>query len=170
MPLKLNALYNNTDEGRKHRSEKVHTKHFKTIISTKNNYIKDYHYHTGTVGMMYKTTIRPLNPMQYDLNNGDAPAVVSCSCPDFKFRWEYANTQSQNAEIKYSNGQPAIVTNPSNRKQLCKHLYAITSDVLTKNKKNVEDMKTSEYIRQKNKEMSSPLQDIAKQFDNKMRG
>lgn len=170
MPKNLNTLYKNTDKGRQDRADAVSAKHVKTLVSKKNFTIKEYVYKTGTDKLKYTTTIRPLNPIQYNLNGGDAPAVVSCSCPDFKFRWEYANAQSQNAEIKYSNGQPALITNPSNKKQLCKHLYAIKDDVITKNYQNVAELdpkKMAEYIKQSSKEASSEIKDIAKNFTNK---
>lgn len=170
MPKTLNTLYNNTDKGRQTRSEAVSVKHTKTLISKKNFTIKEYVYKTGTGRFNYTTSIRPLNPIQYDLNGGDAPAVVSCSCKDFKYRWEYANAQSQNAEIKYSNGQPALVTNPKNKKQLCKHLYAIKDDVITRNYQNVAELnpkKMGEYIKRSSEKSSSEIRDIAKNFSNK---
>lgn len=154
MPKNLNTLAGSTDRGRKNRSGQVKTKHFKTLINKKMNLIREYHYWTGTGEFKYKTTIRPLNPMQYDLNNGNAPALVSCSCPDFKYRLEYSLSLSNNAKIKYSNGQPAVVTNPTNKKFLCKHLFAILPDVIKKNSVNVKEFEK--------KKRQGPLGDVSK--------
>lgn len=173
MPSKLNTLFRNTDTGRKKRADKVSIQHVKTYVSKKNFSIKEYVYKTGTDKLRYRTTMRPINPMQYDLNNGNASALVSCSCKDFLFRIEYALTQGGNSEIKYSNGQPANVTNPTNKKYMCKHLVAIFDDVLGKNKENVMDLdsrKMAAYIKRETKKSISPLQDIVKSFDNKTRG
>lgn len=163
MPKTLNNLYNSTDKGRLERADNVQFKHFKTLISKKNPAIHEYHYWTGTGEYKYKTTIRPLNPLQYDLNAGNAPAMVSCSCEDFKYRLEYSLSLSRNAQIKYSNGQPANITNPTNKKFMCKHLISIFSDVLSKNKKNVDKLnaiKIAKYISQSAEKSSTGIKNI----------
>ena len=50
---------------------------------------------------------------------------VSCSCPDFIYRWEYANAQVGAAKIRYSNGDAPDSTNPGHKPGLCKHLLAL---------------------------------------------
>lgn len=50
---------------------------------------------------------------------------VSCSCPDYLYRWEYANHMHGASEIIFGNGEPAGATNPENRPGLCKHLLAL---------------------------------------------
>jgi hypothetical protein len=57
---------------------------------------------------------------------------VSCSCDDNLFRWEYSNTQNDASEIEYSNGEPAVVTNPENQPGLCKHLCALYEKIKSK--------------------------------------
>ncbi len=44
---------------------------------------------------------------------------VSCSCPDYMFRWEYANAQVGAADIIYGNGEPPTDTNPDQKIGLC---------------------------------------------------
>ncbi len=56
--------------------------------------------------------------------------LVSCSCGWFWSHCEYALNQWGSAIIKYSNGEPAVVTNPGNHPLLCKHLVALTETVL----------------------------------------
>ena len=139
MPISLNKLKSNTDSGRKSRSSNVKFKHLTTLANKDKYYLRKYVYQTWTESnSKYKTTIYPQNPILYDLENGNAKSLVSCSCPDFLYRLEYVLAKSGNSEIKYSNGEPAVITNPTNKKYMCKHLIAILPDVLNKNKKLVD--------------------------------
>jgi hypothetical protein len=56
---------------------------------------------------------------------------VSCSCDDFKYRWETALSYKGAAEIEYSDGSPPDSTNPQLRTATCKHLYALWQKKLT---------------------------------------
>ncbi len=56
--------------------------------------------------------------------------LVSCSCGWFWSHCEYALNHWGSAIIKYSNGEPAVVTNPQNHPLLCKHLVALAETVL----------------------------------------
>lgn len=47
--------------------------------------------------------------------------VLSCSCPDFKYRHEVALAVKGGAEITYSNGRRPRITNPRMRATCCKH-------------------------------------------------
>ena len=60
-------------------------------------------------------------------------AKVSCSCPDYMFRWEYANAQAGASDILYGNGEAATTTNPGNQVGLCKHLLALRALIKEKN-------------------------------------
>ena len=55
--------------------------------------------------------------------------VVSCSCPDFKYRWEVALNHKQAAEIEYSNGELPVIRNPSMKAAECKHLVALYNKI-----------------------------------------
>ena len=59
--------------------------------------------------------------------------LVSCSCENFCFMWEYANTHWGSSVIKYCNGEPAVQTNPSNHPGMCKHLIALTDTLVEHN-------------------------------------
>jgi hypothetical protein len=64
--------------------------------------------------------------------------VVSCSCADFKYRWEFSLNQTQAAEIEYSNGEFPKIRNPQLSKRMCKHLlklYEVIKPELPKAKK-----------------------------------
>lgn len=50
---------------------------------------------------------------------------LSCSCPDFMYREEYALHKKGAADIEYSNGEPPTTTNPKQQIFMCKHLYKV---------------------------------------------
>jgi len=56
--------------------------------------------------------------------------LFSCSCSFFCFYSEYALAHWGSAVIKYSNGEPATTTNPSNQPLCCKHLVKLAETVL----------------------------------------
>ena len=56
--------------------------------------------------------------------------LLSCSCENFTYTWEYALHHWGSAVIKYSNGEPASMTNPGNQPGMCKHLCALVKVVL----------------------------------------
>lgn len=56
--------------------------------------------------------------------------LVSCSCDWFWSHCEYALHHWGSAVIKFSNGEPASVTNPSNQPLLCKHLVSLVKTIV----------------------------------------
>lgn len=56
--------------------------------------------------------------------------IVSCSCDDFKYTWEYALTKRGSAVAEYSNGEPPVDRNPSLVPGGCKHIYAMASQLI----------------------------------------
>lgn len=57
---------------------------------------------------------------------------VSCSCPDYMYRWEWANNEHGASDIIYGNGEAPDYTNPPYRPGLCKHLLALRSLIKVK--------------------------------------
>jgi hypothetical protein len=55
--------------------------------------------------------------------------IASCSCPDFKYRWEVALNRKQAAEIEYSNGELPVIRNPAMRATFCKHCLALFTKI-----------------------------------------
>jgi len=55
--------------------------------------------------------------------------IVSCSCADFKYRWEVALNHKQAAEIEYSNGELPVIRNPTMKPAQCKHLVALFNKI-----------------------------------------
>ena len=60
--------------------------------------------------------------------------LVSCSCENFVFTWEYANAHHGAAKIIYGNGDAPNYTNPRLAVGLCKHLVAVTLELFDKGK------------------------------------
>lgn len=57
--------------------------------------------------------------------NRKLQCIVSCSCGDNTFRWEVANTYKEASEIEFSNGEPPLITNPTFKVGMCKHIAAL---------------------------------------------
>jgi hypothetical protein len=60
--------------------------------------------------------------------------ILSCSCPDFMYRWEYALSKRGAARIVYGNGDPPDEANPKLRPGCCKHLVALHDHLIEKGK------------------------------------
>lgn len=62
---------------------------------------------------------------------------VDCNCPDYKYRWAYANYSKEAGEmgggsLNTCNGGRPNKTNPKLRPSLCKHLASLRGYLLTK--------------------------------------
>ncbi len=55
---------------------------------------------------------------------------ISCDCEDFCYTWEYSLMTWGAANIKYSNGEPAVMKNPGNVAGACKHLCKVMQTIL----------------------------------------
>jgi len=53
----------------------------------------------------------------------------SCSCPDFMYRWEWANNQVGAADIIFGNGDPPDIQNPGHVPGMCKHLLRLRTEI-----------------------------------------
>lgn len=80
------------------------------------------------------------------LKKGTMNVKVSCSCPDYCFRFEFANHTVGASDIIYSNGEPPDETNPNYNPGLC-----LTGDtlVMTKNygELAIKDLSTGMRVR-----------------------
>lgn len=69
---------------------------------------------------------------------------LSCSCPDFMYRWEYALWKRGSAELKFGNGDAPDDTNPSMVPGCC---IAKGSLVQTaKGPKRIEDVRAGDFV------------------------
>lgn len=135
--MKLNQLVSKTDRMRKANARLVKVVGYKTGFDKKKlptAVAKTYTPREYTIGMRlvkakdqnkYVSSIKFLNK-QLDVK-------VSCSCPDFMFRWEWADAQVGAADIIYGNGEPPDETNPSHEIGLCKHLVALRKLIKERN-------------------------------------
>lgn len=65
-----------------------------------------------------------LGPEEAPKFTTETPVWVSCSCAYFLFHCEVADAESDNSDIKYSNGKGPSITNPNHVAHLCKHLIS----------------------------------------------
>jgi len=61
----------------------------------------------------------------------EAPVWVSCSCPDFLYRWEVALAHRNNSSVIYSNGAYPKITNPQMTPGVCKHVFRCAATALS---------------------------------------
>lgn len=66
--------------------------------------------------------------------NPKGHCIVSCSCEDFMFTWEYTLKQKGAARIEYSNGESSKDRNPAQIPGTCKHIYGFLSKLQDKGK------------------------------------
>jgi len=59
-----------------------------------------------------------------------APTWVSCTCPFFLYRCEYALAKVGSSDIIHSNGLPPKQTNPRRVPYLCKHAFRALKHLL----------------------------------------
>lgn len=79
----------------------------------------------------------------------DVECKVDCSCPDYMYRWAYANYYRDagslgKGSLNLNNGSVPIKTNPKLKPSLCKHLVALSQYLKTK-------LDESEYDEMKDK-------------------
>lgn len=60
--------------------------------------------------------------------------IVSCSCDDFLYTWEYTLKRKGAARIEYSNGESSKDRNPQQIPGCCKHLYGFMTKLIDKSK------------------------------------
>lgn len=80
----------------------------------------------GWVRSKYATSIDFIDPKSH--------VRVSCSCPDFCFRFEYALHQQGAANIHFSNGESPGVRNPSLIAGCCKHVIKLADLLVSQGK------------------------------------
>ena len=71
----------------------------------------------------YVTTVE-ITPKKY--------CIVSCSCDDFMYTWEYTLNKKGAARIEYSNGESSKDRNPMQIPGTCKHIYPFLSRLVDK--------------------------------------
>lgn len=134
--MKLNQLVSKSDRMRKANSRLVRVVGYKTGFDKQGRptaVAKTYTPREYTSGMRL---VRAKDQNKYVSSvkflDKQLSCKVSCSCPDFMFRWEWSLAQVGAADIIYGNGEPPDVTNSEHRPGLCKHLLALRALIKTK--------------------------------------
>jgi hypothetical protein len=118
MPMTVQQILRKTSSDRVQRAEEV------KIIKVKSGKSKS----TGNakiIGEGFSITQKGRTKYTTSLEVLKKGVMVSCSCDDFAYRFEYALHKKGAAELKYSNGDPPIDTNPSLIPGCCKHLVKL---------------------------------------------
>jgi hypothetical protein len=75
--------------------------------------------------------------------------IVTCTCPDFKYRWEVANQRKGNSMLLQSNGNLPVITNPKMKQWMCKHALAaydrLKTLVRNTSLNDITDIQTKNY-------------------------
>ena len=134
--LNLKQLFKRTDEGRMQRARYVKLVGLKTgHLRSGLGYVASKSMTTHKVNEKGKLVkVQDPRPHITVITFIDKKLNVhcACSCEDNTFRWEFANTQKNAAEIEYSNGAPPSTTNPNLRNSLCKHMVALVERIKPK--------------------------------------
>lgn len=127
--MKLNQLVNKSDKMRKANARLVRVVGYKTGFDKKKiptAVAKTYTPKEYVIGMRLRRA-RDQNKYVSSIKflNKKLDVKVSCSCPDYMYRFEWANAQLGASDIIYGNGDPPDVTNAEHRPGMCKHLLAL---------------------------------------------
>lgn len=85
----------------------------------------------STTGLRHRGYVRFKRPvLNSDRHAEDISCIVDCTCHDFKYRWAWADKQRGasrvgSASMNKAFNRAPIVTNPTARPGLCKHLLAV---------------------------------------------
>jgi len=136
--MKIQELYRRTSDERKYLAQFVRLKDMKSgHLPDGSGFVAA---HTSSIKRLDRDGF--LVPVPASDRNTYVSAIVfidkklnvkvGCSCLDNTFRAEFANHKHGAADIYYSNGQPARITNPKNLPFLCKHLVALYLKIASK--------------------------------------
>jgi hypothetical protein len=84
----------------------------------------------STTGQRQKGYIRFFKPRNPNNPLDKVECEVDCTCPDYKFRWAWANKQRGSGKVGQGSANKSLnraprITNPGSRPGLCKHLLAL---------------------------------------------
>lgn len=141
--MSFRDLSNYTDTDRKERATTVRIRPLKvTTLSGDEAWTFSYKSNPSTTGKRWRGYIKFFKPHVEQSDNAEnLDCKVDCECPDFKYRWAYADKQKDasvvgNNSANKALNQPPRQTNPSQTPGLCKHLVGLGKYLKTKiNKK-----------------------------------
>lgn len=142
--MTFRQLFSRTDAGRRDRGNRMRVRSLSGTASedsenwnfgykSANDHITTGKSHVGRISFGKDAYIRYKKKRSMD----EVVCKVDCSCPDYRYRWAYANA-AQNAgemgvdSLNRCNGNPPNKTNPRKKPSLCKHLVALKDYLRTK--------------------------------------
>jgi hypothetical protein len=141
--MSFKDLLNYVNQARKDKAKKMSVSSLTgTATSTSENWNFSYKSDMShsTTGKRFQGRITYENSDVAKSSNASADDIfcsVDCQCPDYKYRWAYANNNKDagpmgNDSLNQCNGNRPIQTNPYLTPGLCKHLVSLHDYLKTK--------------------------------------
>lgn len=146
--MSFKQLLSKTDGGRRDRGNRMRVR---SLAGTANEDEEQWNFgyksardhittmgpHEGRISFEKDAYVQNRNKRSMD----DIMCKVDCSCPDYKYRWAYANAAQDAGEtgsdtLNQCNGDVPRRTNPRLKPSLCKHLVALKDYLRTKLQEN----------------------------------
>jgi hypothetical protein len=146
--MSFKQLLSRTDGGRRDRGSRMRVR---SLAGTANENEEQFNFsyksspdhittmgpHEGRISFEKDAYVKYKNKRSMD----DVMCKVDCSCPDYKYRWAYANAAQDAGEmgtdtLNQCNGSVPRQTNPRLKPSLCKHLVALKDYLRTKLQEN----------------------------------
>lgn len=135
--LTFTQLFNFSEPKRKDRSKGVRVSSLPGTASETNEYWNfSYKSNPSTTGLRWRGRITFFKSTHKEAAD-KMYCNVDCSCPDYKYKWAYANADKDAGitgpnSLSKNNGAYPVVTNKNLRPGLCKHLLSLKDYLKTK--------------------------------------
>ena len=142
--MSFRQLFSRTDGGRRDRGKRMRVRslagtadedreNWNFSYKSASDHITTGRSHMGRIVFGKDAYLRYKNKKSMD----EVVCRVDCSCPDYRYRWAYANYQQDAGEmgggsLNKCNGRPPVKMNPRQRPSLCKHLVSLKDYLRTK--------------------------------------
>ena len=142
--MTFRQLFSRTDAGRRDRGNRMRVRslagtadedseNWNFSYKSANDHITTGKSHMGRISFGKDAYVRYKNKKNMD----EVVCKVDCSCPDYRYRWAYANAAQQAGEMGVNslnkcNGNAPVKTNPRRKPSLCKHLVSLKNYLRTK--------------------------------------
>ena len=137
--MSFKDLYNASDPARIGRADNVRARPIRVMsMSKRETWTFRYKSYPSTTGNPWHGYIQFFKKDAAEKENAaDLDCIVDCDCPDYRYRWAYANTQQGASRIgrrswNQCKNAPPNKTNPGQEPGLCKHLISLGKYLKTK--------------------------------------
>jgi len=150
-------LFRYSTKQRKDRAKSMQFVNRLPVRAQKTDDYWDFRYKSGaennTTGDSYRGRITFLRPRKGRFAE-NAYCEVDCGCPDYKYKWAYANNRQGAGpmgrdSINQCNGARPNITNPRLRPGMCKHLLSLKDQIrkkLTESQESTIEGKFDEIV------------------------